>query len=1167
MKLKSIKLVGFKSFADNTVIPVRSHLTAIVGPNGCGKSNVVDAIRWVIGESSAKQLRGQSMSDVIFNGTTQRKPVGRAAVELIFDNTEGRIGGEYGAFNEISIKREVERDGQSSYSINGTGCRRRDILSVFLGTGLGSRSYAIIEQGMISRLVEAKPEEMRAHLEEVAGISKYKERRRETETRIRHTRENLERVNDIREELATQLRRLKRQANAAERYQVLKAEETEVQAQIKALQWQSLAAGVAAEQAKVNEQETLAEARLAEQRAIEAEIESLRDGQGDWRDKESEAQKVFYEHAAEIARIEQQIQHIESQSSTWQTELDEAIELHDDLTGSSAEQLMQIDEISRELEQLTPRTEEILAAVEQTQAALTEAEERMRCWQDEWDAFQSSVAEDSQAYEVSKTTLSHTTHQHARLSQRVTELALLRNPEQLQALAAEIDPLAIKVEESTSNLAEAQAKMDAVSQRIASERESNREKASAVKATQSTLTQSEAKLVSLQTLQQAALAGEASADWVAHHGLDSAPRLGQCVRPDSGWEKAVETVLGGYVQAVCVDAVADLAEALSCFNQGDLMLLDKQALTEAPMALSHPKLIDKVSADWPLTGMLGGVYTAASLSEAVAIQPQLAAHESVVTADGIWLGANWMRVSRAVDSQDSVLVREQMIADLQTEVALLQSTLASQEAALTLGQETLSSLEAERDDLHSHYQQVSVALTTHQTEHSAKQSQLAEQTQQQQRIGKEMDEANASMVTLAEEQAALEEKMQRLADVVANSESQRVALLSQRDQLRDTLAERRTTAQEAKQRADELGIRVSSNENQLNLLEQTVSRSNRQLQQLAERREVLTENLTESGLPLMEMKEALQKELERHIELEREFKTIQQASQSAASVFRGKEHERERLMKAVSTAKEGLQALQMKTQELTVRQVTIEEQLQATDCVLAEVIASLPEDASLTVWEERVDTLAKRIHRLGPINLGAIEEFDTLTERKTYLDTQYSDLEEALASLEVAIGKIDRETRTRFKETYEQVNAGFNELFPKIFGGGRATLEMEENDYLSAGVLIKAQPPGKRNASIHMLSGGEKALTAISLVFAMFRLNPAPFCVLDEVDAPLDDVNVGRFCNLVKEMATTTQFLVISHNKVSIAMADQLMGVTMHEAGVSRIVSVDVQEAIEMAEA
>ena len=1169
MYLKSIKLAGFKSFVDATTIPVRSRMNAIVGPNGCGKSNIVDAIRWVIGETSAKQLRGKSMADVIFNGTSSRKPVGKASIELLFDNSDARISGEYAKFSEIAVRREVQRDGQSNYFLNGIHCRRRDIVDIFLGTGLGPRSYAIIEQGVISQIIESKPEEFRVYLEEAAGISKYKERRRETESRIRRTQENLDRINDLCEELTKQLRHLKRQSNAAERYKLYKEEERLLQAQIKALHWQTLNEQVNTQDERINAQSLLYEEQLANQRHFEADIEKCRVQQAEATDKQNEVQKRYYSLGADIARIEQRIKDTQEQTQRWKTELEETESLWQELTESSAEHQDQIQELTEELERLSPESSDFQALAEAAQKALALADVEMNAGQEHWEAFQKICAASARDAEVAETNIQHYQQQLENLEKRHERFKSNVNQQQLDELNAEIQPIADQVTQFEASLTAIKDAMDNIGQQIIEQRQRNSQLNETLNVSQRELQADEGRQASLNALQEAALAGDDQANqWLSNQSLQDSPRLGKALRVNDGWELAAETVLQGYFDAVCVDDVATFIDQMQQLGKGCLTLVDKSYAASSPSNEKAKTLASQINSDWPLQEWLSGVYIAEDTASALALRHQLDAQESVITRDGLWLGANWARIAKSSESDTGILLREQELKVLDQKIAEKKAVIATQKSVLQEGEQRLDQLEKERDAKHQEYQSVSTQLTNGRAKLSAKQSRHNELQQQQERLQREIiycqEQTQQVQASLTQAQAQLAQSTSERND----QSSKKVQLLSDRDRYREALETAREVAQREQQKADELDIRVASNESQLALLKQTVSHAERQMGQLNERRDTLKAQLTDTDSPLDALNVELQEQLTKRISIERELRAAEQTLEGYNQSIRQLELRRNELQKKISEIKDQLQTIQMERQEITVRQTTIQEQLAEAEFDLDDILQEMPEEAEIREWEQRSEKMAQRISRLGPINLAAIDEYQAVNERKIYMDKQQEDLNEALDILKNAIRKIDRETRNKFRETYEKVNKSFQELFPRIFGGGRASLELvEENDLLTTGVIVRAQPPGKRNTTIHMLSGGEKALTAISLVFALFQLNPAPFCVLDEVDAPLDDIHVGRFCQLVKEMSESTQFIVISHNKVTIEMADHLMGVTMQEPGVSRMVSVDIEEAISMAEA
>ncbi len=1168
MQLKRIQLMGFKSFVDATQIPVMSNMNAIVGPNGCGKSNIVDAIRWVTGEMSAKQLRGQSMSDVIFNGTSGRKPVGKAAVELVFDNSDGRITGEYAGFSEIAIRREVVRDAQSDYFINGVAARRRDLVDLFLGTGLGPRSYAIIEQGMISQLIEAKPEDLRSHFEEVAGISKYRERRRETENRIRQTQENLDRLNDLREELAKQLRHLKRQANAAEKYQELKQEQRLINAQIKALQWNLFEVQLVEKNQKIEEQALISEAELSKQRLVETNIEKSRLETDSLLDEKNDIQKRFYGLGAEIARTEQQIQHKQEQIKQWQRELAESEALFQELDENSNAHTDQIRSLTEAVLQLKPQENNLQSELQTARSALKAAEENMQQSQTTWDQFQQKISETNSAAQVAKNNIAHLESQLKNLSTRRVQLQKQLSELPLDALTSEIAPLSEKADALKNTVSELNQSLSTITATISAQRLQCDKIQKELSENQGELQKSEARFASLDALQQSTLHDQQTEalPWIEKNKLKNNVRLGKSIHVDSGYECAVETVLGDYFDAICVDNLSEFSEALNQFSHGQITLLSA-AKNNIASNNTLKSILSVIQSGNNLPGFLNQIYIADDLSQALALQSQLNSSESIVTKAGVWIGANWVRIGNAHQSEESFLVREKALKALQDTINAQKEKVTLLEASLAEAKSALKIAEAARESQHQSYQQTSSAFTEAQTSLGAKQSRLNELSQQQKRFSAEIIELDLQITRYQSDLENAAILISKHAEIQQTENAERENLLAQKTAASTELVAARHNAQTKKENADQWSIRLSSNENQLSVLKQTVASNQKQLVQLNDRRATLQAQLNEIDAPIKSLTAELQTVLTQRVSIESTLKEAENKFASHQNHLKQLETERDQLIKLISSLQEAQQSLKMEKQEITVRQATLKEQLAEGDFDINNLITELSSEANLSEWESKSNQLQSSVDRLGPINLAAIEEHKAIDERKTYLDQQYQDLSEALEVLQDAIRKIDKETRQLFRDTFDQVNQKFQQLFPRIFGGGQASLELTDDNILTTGIIVKAQPPGKRNSTIHLLSGGEKTLTAISLMFAMFQLNPAPFCVLDEVDAPLDDLNVGRFCNLVKEMSKDTQFLIISHNKVTIGTADHLMGVTMQEPGVSRIVSVDIQEAVAMVDA
>ena len=1162
MRLKCIKLAGFKSFVDPTTVNFPSNMSAVVGPNGCGKSNIIDAVRWVMGESSAKNLRGESMTDVIFNGSNTRKPVAQASIELIFDNSDNSLVGEYAAFAEISIRRRVSRDGQNTYFLNGTKCRRRDITDIFLGTGLGPRSYSIIEQGMISKLIEAKPEDLRNFIEEAAGISKYKERRRETENRIRRTHENLARLTDLREELERQLDRLHRQAQAAEKYQEYKAEERQLKAQLSALKWQALNEQVGQREGVIGSQEVAFEALVAEQRNADAAIERLRDGHHELSERFNLVQGRFYSVGGDIARVEQSIQHGQQRQRQLQDDLRDAERARQETESHLGHDRTLLATLGEEMDMLIPEQELSAAAAEEASAQLEEAEAGMQGWQERWDGFNQRSAEPRRQAEVQQARIQQLEQSLERVLERERRLAdertqLAADPESAAILELNEQAAAGELELETLQAAE-----EALVERLEQLRDELQRASQAQQQAQGELQRLNGRIASLEALQQAALdPGAGTADWLREHGLDQRPRLAEGLRVEAGWELAVETVLGADLQAVQLDDFHGLD--LAGFSQGDLRLV---AAGQGGARIAG-SLLDKVESRLDLAPWLGRVRPVESLDEALAGRAALAADESLISRDGYWVGRNFLRVRRASEAESGLLARGQELERLHAERDEREATLERLDEALQSLRDQQRQQEETREQQRRQVQDEARRLSEVKARLSAQQARVEQLNLRRQRLEAELAELDEQRALEHEQLGEARLVLQDALDAMATDTEQRERLLAERDDLRERLDRIRQEARQHKDQAHQLAVRLGSLRAQHDSTRQALERLSQQFERLEERREQLSLNLEEGAAPLEELRMKLEELLERRMAVEDELKLARLALEDADRELRDAEKRRTQAEQQSQLLRGQLEQQRMEWQALTVRRKALQDQLLEDGYDLHGVLATLPEGASEPAWDEELERLAARIQRLGPINLAAIDEYQQQSERKRYLDAQNDDLEEALDTLENVIRKIDKETRNRFKETFDQINAGLQALFPKVFGGGHAYLELTGEDLLDTGVAIMARPPGKKNSTIHLLSGGEKALTALALVFAIFQLNPAPFCMLDEVDAPLDDANVGRYARLVKEMSEKVQFIYITHNKIAMEMADQLMGVTMHEPGCSRLVAVDVEEALSLVEA
>lgn len=1167
MQLKKIKLAGFKSFVDPTTIMLPSNLVAVVGPNGCGKSNIIDAVCWVMGESSAKYLRGESLTDVIFNGSTARKPVGQASIELVFDNQDGAIGGEYASYAEISIRRQITREGDSSYYLNGTRCRRKDIIDIFLGTGLGPRSYSIIGQNMISRIIEARPDDMRNYLEEAAGVSKYKERRRETENRIQHTKENLARLDDVRNELDKQLGTLKRQATAAEKYQLLKQEERTTRAHWHAIQWRELDSQSVEFSLQVQQQETGLEAHQTELGSLDLAIDQRRNDQRAAGDVFQEIQRRFYTAGNEVTRLEQDIRYHQEKQQQWQADIEQVDRDCQDVVRNLEEVEDELRELSQELDTLGPQSEAAKEEAISIVSDLAAAEEALQLWQSRWDEFNQRSAKTTQTAQVEQTRIQHLEQKIASIKQRQLQLEQEQGQINFSGLEQEIESLSEQISEANQLTDEHNEQLAEYSHQLNALRTSQQQTTTRLDEVRNEIQRLHGVESSLQALQQTALGQRNNrvVQWLEKNQLDKNPRLAQDIDVESGWDKAVEKVLGSYLQAVCVDNFADLFNKTQDLNDGNLCFFTGNQ-TVASSSLTSDMLLSKVKSKWPLASLLGNIFIAESETDALKLSESLAPHESVVTRDGLWMSATWVRISRDENPESGVFQREQELKSIIKQIEELTIQRDSLEEALEQIQAQLQETETQKEELQKIANQSHVQSAELRAQQKTKQERITELKLRVERYRKEQEEGLAQLEQTQDELTEARSVWQQAMQDLEEQADQRNLLTEERESSRSQVQTLRMQANQVKEQAHQLEIRCQTTRSQHASQQQLQTRMQAQLSSLNERKAGLQSEL-DSFTSTEQLEASLAEALNQRLQIEEELSQSRSVLDVLDQELRASEAKRQEIDRELNKTRTRLETLRIESRELKVKSEAALEQLNETGFVFEEVLKELPMEASAEDLHAQLEQITQRIARLGPINLVAIEEFASCSERKEYLDRQSADLLEGLTTLENAIEKIDKETRARFKETFDKVNANFQDLFPKIFGGGRSYLELTGENLLDAGITVMACPPGKRNSTIHLLSGGEKAMTAIALVFSIFQLNPAPFCLLDEVDAPLDDANIGRFCSLVKAMSEKTQFIFISHNKLAIEMGEHLVGVTMHEPGVSRLVTVDIKEAISLASA
>lgn len=1166
MRLKHIKLSGFKSFVDTTKVSVPNNLIGIVGPNGCGKSNVIDAIRWVMGESSAKTLRGASMEDVIFNGSAVRKPVNRAYVELVFDNTDGTAPGAYAKFGEIAIRRELARDSGSKYFINKTRCRRKDISDIFLGTGLGPRSYSIIEQGMVGRIVESKPEELRVLIEEAAGISKYKERRRETGNRIRHTRDNLSRVEDIVGELETQLRRLKRQANEAERFKTLKEEQRSIDGQLKTLRWSGLHDQVKIKDVELERLQTEFESQVSEQRDVESQIEAMRQEQVELTEVLNKVQADYYGIGGEIAALEQSIEHSRTTRQQQQEEFRRLVDSEREASQHLEMDQMRLEEAQVRQVELEPMVEALAESYEVSNASFQQANEEFQMWQQEWEQLNRDAADPEKEREVQQARIEQQDRQIHHFTQRGTQLSGTLEEIEKKLNIEEINELKESVEiidEECAHLEVALQERDQQITTLRSELEESRERYNLVR---HKLQDDSAQLNSLKSLQAAAL-GEDNKEvnkWLQMRGIKDNARIASKLNVKGGWELAVDTVLSRQVNAISVAKLEEFSNDLSDFKDGRVWLVDESSAPVEQGGSKLDRLADKVTAsDVQVDGWFYGVYTVDTVADALDSRQKLAAHESIVTRDGCWIGTNW--ASFGVDqAEGGVLQREAKIEQLTGSVDLASHDLQKIQLQTESDQASIKEYESTREQSRNEFRNKSHQRNELRNKLGAIEARSVELLAQRDSLLIEQQDVSDQLAFAQDEVSAAHKRMEDAKELATNFDQRRQELGAQRGILTEALEQSRMQERHARDERQAKQIELERFQSSTSSLTESIMRLTQQLEGQLERRTELAAIIDNTDDPTTELREQLQVLLEKRLSVERDLSKARNDLSDYENQMKNADQARLSFDRNSKTVRDSLEQARMGRQEVLVRRNTISEQLQKTEEEMLLLQQALPEDLKLNALEQQLADVIRKVERIGAVNLMAIDEYEECSERKVYLDKQHADLTEAMATLEAAIAKIDKETRTRFKETFDALNEGFKDFFPKLFGGGSAYLELTGKDLLDTGVGVMARPPGKRNSSIALLSGGEKALTAVSLLFAFFELNPAPFCVLDEVDAPMDDANVERYAGVLKQLGDKTQLLFITHNKITMEVADILVGVTQAEAGASRLVAVDIAEAAAM---
>ncbi len=1166
LRLSHIKLSGFKSFVDPTHIALPGQIVGIVGPNGCGKSNVIDALRWVLGESRASALRGESMQDVIFNGSGKRKPVSRASVELVFDNSLGKVGGQWATYTEIAIKRVLQRDGESSYYINNQHVRRKDITDIFLGTGVGARAYAIIEQGMISRIIEAKPEELRVFLEEAAGVSKYRDRRRETELRLGDTRENLLRVDDIRLELEKQLTHLTEQAEVAQQYRALETQRDTTQRLLWLVNKQEAETRRQRFLQQIEKTKTELEAETARLREVESQLETARSGHYKLSDALHGKQGELYAVNAEVARLEQHITYLNDQRTRLTQQLANGeLQMEQQRTQLQGVQGL-LTHWQQQQQDAGVRVEVCENRANTEVQHLPQAEEAARTAQEAYNTLQREQLLAQQQLQLADTQREHIQRNLQQLDGRRSRLLLekdnLPQPDTAALTTAQQQIAELEQERNTQ-----QQQLTQLQEQLPAADAARSARRIAAQELERQLAQVEAKLSALKQLQQQIDTDQKLKNWLEHRQLDKLPRLWQTIRIESGWEDALEAVLRERLNALALTALDETAAwndappgKLAVFAADGARTPDTQVVNGLRPLAQFVQCQDAqaapVVADW-----LAGIYAADSMADALAQRSQLPAGAWLVTPQGHLVGAHSV-LFHAADSQlHGVLARQREIETLQQQ---------AQQAAQALEQGKQQAADAE-NAYHAIEGRIaplrSAGSELQQRQHTL-QMQVLKLTQANERS----HERNTQITN----------ELQELSDQSANEQRQRDEIAERMEVMRTAMATEQAAAEQARQHATTQEASLREQRERAQKAQHELQEARFYAKTCTEKITDLEHNLRQTGASLAQLEQTLAQSREEltHIDdaasklqLQDALQQRQTCEQALAEARNALEHatvELNRLDQERMLCEQKLQPLREKASELTLKEqearINYEqwaEQLQGVDeATLLPLLETM--NARPSALQGELTRLNDGIAALGAVNLAALEELQAAQERKAYLDAQAKDLTEAMETLEGAIRRIDKESRDLLMATYEEVNRHLSEMFPVLFGGGEARLVLTGEEILDSGVQVMAQPPGKKNSTIHLLSGGEKALTAIALVFSLFQLNPAPFCLLDEVDAPLDDTNTERLCKLIQKMAQQTQFVFISHNKITMELAQQLVGVTMQERGVSHVVAVDIEEALRM---
>lgn len=1168
MWLKQIKIAGFKSFVEPMTLPLHQQRTAVVGPNGCGKSNVVDAIRWVIGENSSKHLRaGSSLDEVIFKGSDNRQPVGRAYVELLFDNSNSPLAGQYSQYSEISVSRAIHRDGDSTYYFNNTRCRRKDIMEAFMGTGLGSRSYAIIEQGTIAELVQASPQQLRSYLEEVAGIALYKERRKETEKRLTATQENLDRLNDLAQEIEENVQNLSKQAENARRYRQLSADKRFNEALLNACYWQELAQKTQQLKSSINNYDSDLQSKRDERGRLKEQMESLSqriDSLNARIEHQRDEDERLNQRVLTLQKqIDQQLERRQNLDQQWQS-LNEQWQQADNEQHIDEDKLA---ELRQRLEETNQQHDTAKTELEQARANADKAQKEYQSKLDEyndkrsqWHKTQAEQKRQSERLEQIRDQRDKTASRINELDERLASFDLTDMREQATKLQKDLERKQSYVSECETDYQQKRDKLDELTKAQKALNESLQDQ-------QHQYQKLDAERQSLETLQQQTLQDpdETVNRLLKSYQLQDNPRLGEILDVMPEWRFAVETVLAYFLQGICVDNINDYVGLIDELNRGRLTMLEPESgQTDTVQPGSLASCVN--SANKSVTSLLANVYIAEDAQKAQQKREKLRTYESVITPQGFWAGPNWLFVNRGANEQSGTIERQdrlnelaEQLKDLKQSIEAYQQQDSEQQQAIDHKRRTVTDAETKLSEARDALSQAKAALNS--------QNERIQNSDHHRRL------VEKDLESYREEIQAQDELCQNIQNKLDELAEQEQELANIGEKAQKNLADAQTAKQEAdtayetaKNSVNELEQNAQRLQDHIEHLEESRRRSQQKWQQLEAQKSKL-QQAYDDLVDTTEWQQQVDHYQAERQQCQKQLETLREQLTEAKESYHQHNNSVDKLDEQIDQVRRDLEKNQLEAQTAETQKKQYESNMAQSDYNWQDLEPYLTERLDTKELQNKIAGQHKQIEKLGAVNLAAEEQYNAAIERQQYLRRQVDDLSEAVNNLQQAIKRIDHDTRQALRSVLDEVNQSFSELFPRVFEGGQAYLRQTEQDLLSSGVEIVACPPGKRTNQVQMLSGGEKALTAIALVFALFQQNPAPFCVLDEVDAPLDDANVGRFGALLRDMSSQVQFVLITHNKYTMEMCEHLVGVTMQEPGVSRLVSVNLSQALEYSEA